>query len=583
MWYFAGGDAGFYFPEQLRDLSWLPVMWRPEYGFGANILIRSWFDYPYELLIKSLFSLGLSWFVIDKLLWLSVFVLAAVSSYKVSMYVIGRRMVSALSTVIYSANTYILLLFGGGQLGVALAYAFSPSVFLVFMRSIDSSVNHRKSGAYCLLVNGLLFAVLTAFDLRISYLMAGAIAFYFLYRYGLGTLGDSLYMAIRTFTRLIIIPILLAAFIHGFWIVPVLVTGGDAALGEELTNAGMVRFLSFADFSHAISLLHPNWPENLFGRVYFMQPEFLLIPVLAYSSLLFLGWYRSSRSTSQGHISEVAGRILFFVMLSLAGAFMAKGTNGPLGVVYETMFRLIPGFVMFRDPTKFYLFTAIGYSILIPFSLQQAAAVLKTKHRRLPETVGVAFILLWALTLRQLFAGKVSGNFRPPLLTDDYVRLKDTLVADTVPSRTLWITGPDAFAYFSPVHPVLSSDQLFSHASVSSIIAMTETPEFGKKLRQSGVGYVIVSGDPERRLFLKEYEYDPEIRIRLLSALDDTKLSLQDGYRDLRVYRIDHDPMMTTQPEYVDRQTYWTGIGMAVSAVSLGASLLFLAARRLSA
>ena len=37
---------------------------------------------------------------------------------------------------------------------------------------------------------------------------------------------------------------------------------------------------------HALSLLHPNWPENLFGKVYFLQPEFLILPILAFSAFL---------------------------------------------------------------------------------------------------------------------------------------------------------------------------------------------------------------------------------------------------------------------------------------------------------
>ncbi len=59
-------------------------------------------------------------------------------------------------------------------------------------------------------------------------------------------------------------------------------------LDNDLTNPGMLHFLSFADFSHTLAFLHPNWPENLFGKVYFLQPEFLLLPVIAFSALFFV-------------------------------------------------------------------------------------------------------------------------------------------------------------------------------------------------------------------------------------------------------------------------------------------------------
>ena len=70
MWYFAGGDAGFYFIEQLRQLSWLPVPWRADLGFGVSVLARMWFDYPYILVIKAFSSIGFSWWLIDKMLWI---------------------------------------------------------------------------------------------------------------------------------------------------------------------------------------------------------------------------------------------------------------------------------------------------------------------------------------------------------------------------------------------------------------------------------------------------------------------------------------------------------------------------------
>jgi len=35
---------------------------------------------------------------------------------------------------------------------------------------------------------------------------------------------------------------------------------------------------------------------------------------------------------------------------------------------------------MFRDPVKFYVLVAIGYSVLIPYSVEQVYKFLKAKH-----------------------------------------------------------------------------------------------------------------------------------------------------------------------------------------------------------
>ena len=82
----------------------------------------------------------------------------------------------------------------------------------------------------------------------------------------------------------------IAVLLNLYWVLPLLMLKENTldALGSAYTTVGALRFFSFADFSHSLSLLHPNWPENLFGKTYFLQPEFLLLPMLAFSSLLFV-------------------------------------------------------------------------------------------------------------------------------------------------------------------------------------------------------------------------------------------------------------------------------------------------------
>src|SRR5207247_1280407 len=88
-------------------------------------------------------------------------------------------------------------------------------------------------------------------------------------------------------------------------------------------------------------------------------PEFLVIPIFAYSGLLFLKNAKKPRV------------LLSFAFIGLVGAFLAKGANEPFGILYLWLFDHFPGFIMFRDPSKFYLLVAIAYSILITFSLEQ--------------------------------------------------------------------------------------------------------------------------------------------------------------------------------------------------------------------
>ena len=503
-WYFASGDLDFFWKEQLRVLSWLPQVFRPDQGYGTSSLLSLWLDYPFRLILKILSILGLSWFIIEKLLWFAVFALAMYASYRLTK--------SFLGVVIYTSNTYFLLLFSGGQLGMALAYGFAPLVLRKFMETIDDSKLFRFRRA---IINGLLFALLVVFDLRIAYLIIGASMLYLLLKrklFQFYSFGISLFAA---------------SCLHLFWILPTIVTRtGPASLGQDFVNTSMLKFLSVADFSHAISLLHPNWPENLFGKVYFLQPEFLVLPILSFASLFFL---KSKNSNKQYFI--------FFALISLAGAFFAKGVNEPAGSLFQWMFIHVPGFVMFRDPTKFYLYTTLGYAVLIPIFLSRF-------HKKILIPV---FILFWLFTLRAIFLGQVDGNFKPVSLPQEYVRLKNLMVSDNTPSRSLWIPGKENFAFFSDTHPIVT-------ATTSAAI-------------DTSIKYVIVPEDVNHRIFLTDYAFDPLSRKKLIADLLKTRLEPMTSFHDIAVFENpDFAGMQIHIPPIVEKQQRMANIGVGLSA-----------------
>jgi len=517
-WYFASGDLDFFWKEQILRLSWLPNIYRTDIGFGWSGIMSLWLDYPFRLVLKLLSTIGLSWFFIEKILWLSVFLIAVYSSYHLAKYILQSRFFSWIASFIYVANTYFLLLFSGGQLGVAFAYAFSPFVLFCFMESADTINPKIKK----VLTNGLCLALLIAFDLRLTCLLLGVIVLYQIFT--------------KTFHFLKIgISLLVAALIHSFWILPTIVTRtGPSVMGEDFTNPGMLKFLSVADFSHTISFLHPNWPENLFGKVYFLQAEFLIIPLVAFLSLLFI------------HRAKNKKQIVFFALLALIGAFLAKGTQPPFGGIFLWCFQHIPGFIMFRDPTKFYLLIAIGYSILIPFTLSKI-------HKYF---VYVLFGIFWLITLRAVFTGEVRGNFRPIRLPDEYIQLKDKLITDGVPSRTLWIPQKENFAYYSDVHPIVTSTD-------------AETID-------SSIKYIIVPADVNRRIFLNDYTYDSVMRNNIIEELSNKGFLRDERFYNLAVFENPKfQEMKITIPDIVQTQQFYANIGVFISVVVLIVAIIF--------
>jgi len=557
--YFSSGDGPFYFPEELSAMTWFPHIWNQSINFGVSILPRLWIDYPFHFIVKLLSVLGFDWGAIEKIIWLSISVLGIYAIYQLAKSFVGIKS-AYISVLLYLTNTYALFLFGGGQLGVALAYSLAPLVLLKFMRAIDAILDMRVKGnelRKIMIQNGLWIALLVAFDLRIAYLIMGAITLYLVFRIWNFVLLHS--FSIRNFLfhigSTILVPLIIAGTVHLFWILPMaLVRGGSLGFGEEITNPGMLKFLSFADFPHTLTLLHPNWPENLFGKVYFMQPEFLVLPLIAFFSLLFI------------HSSHV---IHFFALLALIGAFLAKGSQPFFGDFYVWCFQHIPGFVMFRDPTKFYVFTALSYSILIPFTLQRVAESKGISHI-VSRASYIVFVILWCFTLRPLFYGELTGNFRPKTVPNEYVELKNILVSDTRPSRTLWIPSKEKFAYASVTHPVLSAPTLFDNASLSGIISIATSSSFIHTLNEAGVRYVIVPQDLDKTMYLTEYTFDPELRFSMIQTLTKTPLVQNVQFQDIAVFENqDFKKMDRFVPPETEDQQKMVYIGMLISGIAI--------------
>lgn len=547
MWYLASGDSGFYFHEQLLNLSWLPRIWNPEYGFGISTLVRMWFDYPYLLMVKFLSFVGLNWWMIDKLMWMIVLCVAILSILKLSRVLSFSKIQSAVSCVIYCTNTYILLLFGGGQIGVALAYGLAPLVLGRFIEACNRQGEYRTR-VKCNIQNGLWLALLIASDLRLAYLVVGASLLYAVISNRKG-----IYKKLDVF----LLPLIIATLVHAFWILPMILAGGGGltSVSVEYTGFGMLKFLSFADFSHSLSLLHPNWPDNFFGRIYFLQPEFLVVPVFAFIALLFIPQKKESKMY-----------LLFFALLALIGAFLAKGVNPPVGGIFQWMFTHIPGFMMFRDPTKFYLFISLGYAVLIPYTVYGIGRSLKKFQWVIIYTVGLLF---WCFTIRSVFLGQVAGNFKPLVIPEEYIKFKDVLVNDSVLSRTLWIPNQEKFAYPSSLHPVLSATTLFTNASISGLIATVSQQEFQTAIDAVGVKYIVVPIDVEKRMFLNDYKYDGAQREELIQALTNAGYGKYSGFNDIGIFINPSYVFTVYKPEIIEKQEYWVKIGLSVSVISI--------------
>ncbi len=426
-----GGDWPYFFSETLKGFTLFPPVWSLVHGNGLGGTILTYYldQYLYFTSYLTTNILHMPWVIGYKLFWFGFFIALSIFS---SIYLLktifsrSRFWQMGVAALIFTTNTYILMVVGGGQMGVVLAYSIAPLVLMRFIKLIDFQISRPKAdqplaeNIKYAIIAGLILAAQVMFDPRIAYLsMIAVVAYYLINKFQIVSI-------LYTF----VIPIGIAVLLHSYWIFPLLVTR-TLPIPEGFVSVSGFKFFSFADFSHALPLLHPNWPENIFGKIYFLQPEFLIIPILAFSSLLF-----TKNKT-----------ILFFSFIGLLGAFLAKGANPPFGEINQWLFQYIPGMNMFRDPTKFYLLVALSYSVLIPFSLSKIVdGILSIKYHVLSIKIGsvfylvpAAFIIFWVFSIHPAIFGQLKGTFEKHEVPKEYIELKDFLYNQPDFFRTLWI------------------------------------------------------------------------------------------------------------------------------------------------
>lgn len=528
----SSGDWIYNFPESIKSFTVWPYIWQVSVnnGFGGNVgplLGLSLYYFVTSVILSSTFHI--SWEIIEKIVWFWPFlVLSIFSSWYFFRRVFPKNNLYLLPSIIFLLNTYALMLVGGGQMGVALGYAVAPLVLALFLPLVTNEEFVFKNSVLA----GMVFALQVLFDIRIAYISVFMVFMYTLFFFVL--LIQKEYMRelahrIRSVVLSFLIVGLLTFLLHFFWIAPLILFRNNPfqQVGEAYTSVGSVRFFSFARFSDAFSLLHPNWPENIFGKVYFMRPEFLIIPILAYIGFVF---FKQEKDRKQ--------KFLFFGLLGLVGAFLSKGANEPFGDLYLWLFKTVPGFKMFRDSTKFYLLTAVSYSVLIPLSLslisQKMAQVLpfiyKKNIKKSTVLIGISalFIIFWFITIRQALLGQLGGTFKPHFI-QEYSMLKDFLNTDYRFSRTLWIPGAHRFGFYSSTHPAVSADLFFREASLSGILKQFDNPQAEKLLQYAAVKYVIVPYDSEGEFFLKDRKYDERKHQKTIQNLENIPWLIKRG------------------------------------------------------
>jgi len=507
-----GGDFWSFFKSMyaIRPIFLYAWNWSGPNGIGSFVSPFLWVYLNFGIPITSLGKwLGLSWDIIERVWYLFPFLIINLfSSFFLFKKLFSNINFAILSSAIYTLNTYILMIVGGGQIaGIGIAYALFPIVLYSFAKVINLEKTGKETFKYSLIAS-IILSLQLLFDIRITYISLVAIFVYWVIKI---FQNRSLKYTLSSFIFVFLFSGFFSVLLHTFWILPTIVSGQNPveSLGTAYSSLNAVKFFSFAKFEDAITLLHPNWPENIFGKVSFLKPAFLLLPILAFSSLLFVK--KESKHKTY---------IIFFTLIALLGSFLAKGANDPFGSIYLWMFNHIPGFNMFRDPSKWYTLIALSYAMLISFSTWKTYEWIRAKNKfQLQNVFMTAIVIYFLYLIYPAISGQLTGLFKTHTIPSDYIKLEQFLSSQKSFTRTFWIPTQQRYGFYSYIHPTIPAENYFNVYDEQSVIKKLKDKNAETLLQDLSVKYVIVPYDSEGEIFLNDRKYDEKTYLKTIKDI----------------------------------------------------------------
>ena len=136
--------------------------------------------------------------------------------------------------------------------------------------------------------------------------------------------------------------------------------------------------------------------------------------------------------------------------MALCGFFLTKQSAPPFGNVYAWLYDNFPGFNLFREPSKFFILTSIGISILIASTFQNISAKLM-RYQKIVMFIIFTFIL--SINALPLVTQSIGHVFIARNMHYDYYLINNHIREDSGYSRHLWVPRGSRWGIFSIEHP----------------------------------------------------------------------------------------------------------------------------------
>lgn len=389
------------------------------------------------LLFMSLWSglahLNLSYDIATKItFFMPIAIMGFLSPYILFRKLYRQDFVAFLVSLFYGTTTYFLVE-QTNHLTVVFIYALAPLLLWAFMRALER--HHLRSCIEFV----LLYSVAIAFEVRIAFIVTMILVLYLLLFYR---------RIFRTHTLQLTIAAASILGLNAFWLVATLGGGLTSAIAK-VADRGLFGSFLF-DLPHALTLTDSAWTGGLPNQKFIMQPVpwyLWFLPFIAFGAFLL------RRKLTRIERKQT----IFFGLLALVGIFLTKQAAAPLPSAYSWLYIHLPGFSLFREASKFYLVTAIGYAGLMGLTLVAASRLKRINSRPFVlYSLAAIIIFMTSLNLMPLFTSEIGGVFVSRHIPKDYKTLESFIVTQPDFFRTYWTPTYSRWSIYNAAHPEIS-------------------------------------------------------------------------------------------------------------------------------
>jgi len=444
----SSGDWTYGADAHLRDLWPFPSVWDDSGGTGSSNILGG----PLAPLISLqglLAYLGIGYATSERLVWIFPCLLAgSFATYALVVSLYASRLAGVVAALFVAFNFYIVSIMGGGQFTVSSGSLLMPVVLWLFYRALTA----ERASVPRFVLTALIVGVQIMYDLRSTYLTVATLMLFALFHMAAQPSWRAAARALGRVVAQFAVVGVVAVLMNLHWLLPGrFAEAASIGLPSGYDALGWVHALSYFHLNDGFAFFHP-------ARGPYIGLEYFLLPLVV---LVGLTGLTRRRLTSVD---------LFLFALALISIFFVKGSNDPGGGLYEWMFRRVPGFNMYRDPSKFFQPLSLAYALLL------GRAVAALPGLRLPRVVPSSWAPASRLAARgamllvclvpvfsfvlPVATGSPYGTFAPIVVPAEYKTLERFMAAQPSFFRTLWLYGLTPYIGNSALHPAIGADSV---------------------------------------------------------------------------------------------------------------------------